>query len=246
MTSSSTPRVKGTDVSEIIGEGSEQELFLDDAEPAIYHDLKGDNWQERFRRKVAPLIARILERPDYADIFALFLLHETDAEREAMLLERGITSADVDEIRAAVGIASERSKRLQRRWFGAIAAVLTGSDTLVGRARGRRRRGTDGVGPFPRRRRSDHRLRRWRRRCEGTPPLVARLSSCETMELISEHSTCFCERQATTGFVSGWRVTRLREWSGPERSGGRSSPRDPARAGHREVDGLGLATAGRT
>ncbi len=81
--------VKGTDVSATIGEGSEQELFLDAAEPAIYHDLKGDNWQERFRRKVAPLIARILERPDYADIFALFLLHETEAEREAMLLERG-------------------------------------------------------------------------------------------------------------------------------------------------------------
>jgi len=37
-------RVKGTDIS-APGEGSEQELFLDAAEPAIHHDLKGDNWR---------------------------------------------------------------------------------------------------------------------------------------------------------------------------------------------------------
>ena len=125
-------RVKGTDISATIGEGSDQELFLDGAttpEPAIYHDLGGDNWQERFRRKLAPHVARILERPDYADIFALFLLDETGAEREATLLERGITSADVDAIRAAVGIVSESEKSLHRRWFGAITAVLTGSNT---------------------------------------------------------------------------------------------------------------------
>lgn len=124
-------RVIGTDVSATIGEGSDQELFLDGAttpDPVIYHDLSGDSWQERFRRKLAPYVARILERPDYADIFALFLLDETDAEREATLLERGITSADVDAIRAAIGVVSEREKRLHRRWFGAIAAVLTGSD----------------------------------------------------------------------------------------------------------------------
>jgi hypothetical protein len=127
-------RVKGTDISAIIGEGSDQELFLDDAttpEPAIYHDLSGDNWQEPFRRRLGPHVARILERPDYADIFTLFLLDDTDAQREATLLERGITSADVDAIRAAVGIASEGEKRLHRRWFGAIAAVLTGSDMLA-------------------------------------------------------------------------------------------------------------------
>ncbi len=127
-------RVEGTDVSKIIGEGSDQELFLEGAttpEPAIYHDLGGDRWQEPLRRKLAPHVARILERPDYADIFALFLLDDTDAAREATLLDRGITSAEVDAIRASVGIVSEGEKRLRQRWFGAVVAVLTGADTLA-------------------------------------------------------------------------------------------------------------------
>jgi hypothetical protein len=63
-------------------------------------------------------------------LLALFPLDESDPEREATLLERGITSADVDAIRAAVGIVSERDERLHPRWFGAIAAVRMGSETL--------------------------------------------------------------------------------------------------------------------
>jgi len=124
-------RVRGTDASTTIGEHSEEELFLEGEatpRPVIYHDLKGEGWRDAFRRRLAPYIARIIERPDYADVFALFLLDDTDLQREATLLDRGITQADVDEIRTALGIVSEGEKRAYRLWFGAILAVLRGED----------------------------------------------------------------------------------------------------------------------
>lgn len=122
-------RVKGTDVSTTIGEHSEEELFLEGEatpNPVIFHDLKGEGWRDAFRRRLAPHIARVIERPDYADVFALFLLDDTDVQREATLLERGITQADVDEIRTAIGIVSEGEKRAYRVWFGAILALIRG------------------------------------------------------------------------------------------------------------------------
>ena len=124
-------RVKGTDASTTIGEHSEEELFLEGEttpNPIIYHDLKGEGWRDAFRRRLAPHLARIIERPDYADVFALFLLDDTDVQREATLLERGITQADVDEIRTAIGIVSEGEKRAYRLWFGAILALIRGED----------------------------------------------------------------------------------------------------------------------
>jgi len=124
-------RVKGTDVSTTIGEHSEEELFLEGGatpNPVIYHDLKGDAWRDTFRRRLAPHIAQIIERPDYADAFALFLLDDTDVQREATLLERGITQADVDEIRTAIRIVSEGEKRAYRIWFGTILALIRGED----------------------------------------------------------------------------------------------------------------------
>lgn len=124
-------RVKGTVVSTTIGEHSEEELFLEGGatpNPVIYHDLKGDAWRDTFRRRLAPHIAQIIERPDYADAFALFLLDDTDVQREATLLERGITQADVDEIRTAIGIVSEGEKRAYRIWFGTIIALIRGED----------------------------------------------------------------------------------------------------------------------
>ena len=127
-------RVKGTDASTTIGEHSEEELFLEGEatpNPVIYHDLKGDGWRDAFRRRLAPHIARIIERPDYADVFALFLLDDTDVQREATLLERGITQADVDAIRTAIGIVSEGEKRAYRLWFGTILALIRGEDEPV-------------------------------------------------------------------------------------------------------------------
>lgn len=127
-------RVRGTDESTTIGEHSEEELFLEGAttpNPVIYHDLKGESWRDAFRRRLAPHVARVIERPDYADTFALFLVDDSDVQREATLLERGITQSDVDEIRAAIGLVSEEEKRAYRLWFGAILALLTGEDTPV-------------------------------------------------------------------------------------------------------------------
>ena len=122
-------RVSNTKESTVIGQGSNQELFLDrptSGPPVIYHDLKGEGWQDRFRRKLAPHLARLLENPAYADTFMVLLLDETDAEREATLLDRGITSADVDAIRVAVGAVSEGERRQQGRWFGALVAARKG------------------------------------------------------------------------------------------------------------------------
>ncbi|MEJ7783769.1 MAG: DUF3883 domain-containing protein [Solirubrobacteraceae bacterium] len=125
-------RVKRSDAAVTIGEHLEDELFLEDPttpNPVIYLDLNGDRWRESFRRRLGPLIARVLERPDYADIFTLFLLGDTDLDREATLLDRGIRTADVDKIRAAIGIVSEDEKRLHKRWFGAVIALLRGAET---------------------------------------------------------------------------------------------------------------------
>ena len=127
-------RVKGTDASTTIGEHSEEELFLEGEAtptPVIYHDLKGEGWRDAFRRRLAPHLARIVERPDYADVFALFLLDDTDVQREATLLERGITQADVDEIRTAIGIVSEGEKRAHRLWFGTVLALIRGEDATA-------------------------------------------------------------------------------------------------------------------
>ena len=127
-------RVKGTDASTTIGEHSEEELFLEGEatlNPVIYQGLKGEGWRDAFRRRLAPHLARIVERPDYADVFALFLLDDTDVQREATLLERGITQADVDAISTALGIVSEGEKRAYRRWFGAILALIRDEDATV-------------------------------------------------------------------------------------------------------------------
>jgi hypothetical protein len=124
-------RVTGTDAAATIGEHSEGEVFLEGAasmNPILYHDLSGEGWRDALRRRLAPHLARIVERPDYADVFALFLLDDTDVQREATLLDRGITQADVDAIRAAVGLVSKDERRAHRLWFGAIAAVAAGRD----------------------------------------------------------------------------------------------------------------------
>lgn len=123
-------KIKGTRFVSTIGAGRDEELFLEGAttmEPVLYHDLGGDGWQERLRRKLAPHLARILGRPDYADVFTVFLLAESPTEREATLSERGITRDEVGEIRSMLGLASEVERDLRRAWVAAILEVLSGS-----------------------------------------------------------------------------------------------------------------------
>ena len=120
-------RVEGTDATATIGEGADQDLFLEGAtssQPVLFHDLVGEGWKEALRRKLAPHLAALVENPAYAATFALFLLAESDAEREDTLHELGITNDDVDAIRAGIGAVSEEEKQRQRRWFSAIVATL--------------------------------------------------------------------------------------------------------------------------
>ncbi len=110
-----------------LGEGSGQDLFLDkptSGSPVLFHDLSGDGWQDRLRRKIAPYLARVLENPAYAHTFALFLQAENDAEREEFLLELGISADEVDAIKARLGIVSEEEHQRHLRWFRAILDVL--------------------------------------------------------------------------------------------------------------------------
>ena len=125
-------RVEGTNATATIGEGSDQDLFLEGAassQPILYHDLTGEGWKDALRRKLAPHLAKLLENPAYSATFALFLLAESDAEREEALHELGITTDEVDAIRVGLGAVSDEERGRQRRWFCAIIALLRGVES---------------------------------------------------------------------------------------------------------------------
>lgn len=106
-----------------IGEGSGQDLFLENptaAMPVLFHDLSGDGWQDRVRRKLGPHLATVLENPAYAATFALLLQAETEAEREEYLLGLGISSAEVDAVATHLGVVDAEERRRFARWFLAI------------------------------------------------------------------------------------------------------------------------------
>jgi hypothetical protein len=126
-------RVEETDKTATIGEGADQDLFLEAAtssQPVLFHDLVGEGWQGALRRKLAPHLAALVENPAYTATFALFLLAESDAEREDALQELGITNDDVDAIRSSIGAVSQEEKQRQRRWFSAIVASLSPVDEV--------------------------------------------------------------------------------------------------------------------
>lgn len=115
--------VKGTDARATIGESSDQDLFLEQptsSAPVLFHDLTGEGWPDRFRRKFAPYLAAVVENPAYAHTFALFLQAESDAEREEFLLELGISQDEVDVIRSRVGVIGEEQSRQHIAWYQAI------------------------------------------------------------------------------------------------------------------------------
>ena len=115
--------VEGTDARATIGEGADQDLFLEhptSSAPVLFHDLAGDGWQDRFRRKLAPYLAAVVENPAYAHTFALFLQAESDAEREEFLLELGISQDEVDVIASRVGVIGEEQRRQHVAWYRAI------------------------------------------------------------------------------------------------------------------------------
>lgn len=120
-------RVRDSDIQLTIGEGSDQDLFLEASTspaPVLYHDLSGLDWQERIRRKIGPHLAAVLENGAYAHTISLFLQQENDAEREEFLLELGISATDVEEIATRVGAVSHEQREARQRWRGALSRVL--------------------------------------------------------------------------------------------------------------------------
>jgi hypothetical protein len=106
-----------------LGEGFDQDLFLENptsTSPVLFHDLTGDGWQDRLRRKLAPHLASVIENPSYSATFALFLQAESDAEREEFLLELGISSEEVSAIATRIGVADEEERQRYLRWYTAI------------------------------------------------------------------------------------------------------------------------------
>lgn len=124
--------VTGTDVTVTIGEQSTQDLFLDSSTsaPVLYHDLNGEGWQERIRRMLSPHLAAVLQSPAYASTFRVLLDADDEIEREAFLQELGITAAEVEAIKASIGIVSEEDRRRASRWFGAIVAAMTATESV--------------------------------------------------------------------------------------------------------------------
>lgn len=120
-------RVRDKDIETTIGEGSDQDLFLEAANPAapiLYCDLSGLDWQERLRRKIGPYLAAVLENSAYAHTFSLFLQQESDAEREEFLLELGISAADVEEIATRIGTVGHEQRVARKRWLAALGRIL--------------------------------------------------------------------------------------------------------------------------
>lgn len=119
-------QVEGTTRTATIGQGSVEELFLEgptSSHPRIFHDLVGEQWELRFRRKVAPLLAAIVENPAYAATFSLFLQADTDHERESVLQDLAITPEDVDAIRGRLGALTDEERAAAQRWFRAILGM---------------------------------------------------------------------------------------------------------------------------
>ncbi len=124
--------VPGVSRNVILGEHSDQDLFLEgptSAAPVLYHDLAGDGWQDRLRRKIAPHLATVLENAAYTHAFALFLQADGDAEREEFLLELGISGDDIEAMAARVGVVGEEERKRSVRWFMAVLQTL-GSELL--------------------------------------------------------------------------------------------------------------------
>lgn len=123
--------IDGTNLRQPIGEGSEQDVFLEiqgNHPPIIFHDFTGEGWKERLRKRIAPHLASLLENSAYSATFALFLMTDSDLEREEFLIELGITPDDVSVIASKLGIISEEDKIWHQRWFLSLLA-LKGVDT---------------------------------------------------------------------------------------------------------------------
>ena len=110
-----------------LGEGSDEDVFLENptsTSPILFHDMSGEGWQDRLRRKIAPHLATVLENTAYSHTFALFLQAETDADREEFLIELGISGDEVDAVAARIGVVGQEERQRHLRWFKAVLSAV--------------------------------------------------------------------------------------------------------------------------
>lgn len=119
--------VRGTDLHATVGEGSARDLYLEGAttaKPILYHDLPGDDWPDQLRHHLAPHLAALVESPAYGATFALLLQYDSPAEREAWLLELGISDSEMDQVQHALQATGIASQEDERRWWEAVLPLL--------------------------------------------------------------------------------------------------------------------------
>ena len=124
----------GTDLRVVLGEGSDQDVFLDgptSVAPILWHDFDGEGWHDRLRRKLAAHLAALLQNPAYTATFALFLIAETDTERAEVLQDLGVSSDEVEIIKFRIGAVTADDVQRDLRWFKAIVQCLGGPAELV-------------------------------------------------------------------------------------------------------------------
>jgi Domain of unknown function (DUF3883) len=121
-----------------VGAGRGEDMYLDDQSnpPVLYHDLAGNQWEERFRQLAGPYLATLLENPAYSATFQLLLQQDTPAEVEAFLDEQSVSPDDVDDVRRHLELISGVLRTEERRWWSVLLPLLgveasTASDAEV-------------------------------------------------------------------------------------------------------------------
>jgi len=119
--------VRRTDLRATIGERTDQDVHLDrhhGPHATLYFDFPATAWRQRLLRRIAGPLAQLLDSPAYEATFQMLLTAESDDERLTMLDDRGITTDDVNEMAASLGLVSLIDETRHERWVQALAATL--------------------------------------------------------------------------------------------------------------------------
>lgn len=118
--------IPGTTLVREIGAGRSDDFYLDTTQSPVvlYMDLAGSRWEDRFRALAGPHLATLLENPAYAATFQLLLQAESEADVEAFLEERSISTEDVELVRSRMDAIAGVVRDEERRWWRAVLSVL--------------------------------------------------------------------------------------------------------------------------
>jgi hypothetical protein len=109
-----------------VGDRAGEDIYVESptsAAPVVYHDLPGDDWPTALQSAIGPHIANVMSSDAYAATFQLLLL-QPDGQRARFLLDLGIGEEETDQVRAALKLASVRTREETRRWRTVVAARL--------------------------------------------------------------------------------------------------------------------------